>query len=499
MKREYLTILLSILMSMAASKTLAQDYGDYAIDVVDGIRYIFYKYNNTAYVSGFTANSPYYVGDVVIPETVTYKDQTYNVTKIGLEAFYKSNNLTSVIIPNSVKDIEDGAFMYCSKLASVTIPSSVTSIGNSAFLGCKALTSVTIPDGVKYLAGTFNGCSSLTSVHLPKYLTHIGPNIFYNCSSLTSVTIPNSVIEISSAAFYGCSSLTSVNLPEGLYYIGIQEFEGCTNLTNVNIPSKVRTIYRNAFKNCTSLTSVTIPQNVTTIEDNAFEGCKLKNMLIRLKTPPNGDAPFSTPTSKCHDVLYVPIGAKHAYAYNISWSIFKKYRETAIEQHEIREDIAYNLMDAKTFNYAIYDPTNNRIETVSSSGLNEIDPNHCWQTVEISGRRYLYNIGAKKFAIPSTDENSFMLSEEADSCPMTNGDLGIVINGHEEAQWALVVDESMIADKNLKGSITAIRSLQEEDAHIDNVYNLQGQLMGTSINDLPLGIYIVGGKKVMVR
>ena len=216
MKREYLTILLSILMSMAASKTLAQDYGDYAIDVVDGIRYIFYKYNNTAYVSGFTANSPYYVGDVVIPETVTYKDQTYNVTKIGLEAFYKSNNLTSVIIPNSVKDIEDGAFMYCSKLASVTIPSSVTSIGNSAFLGCKALTSVTIPDGVKYLAGTFNGCSSLTSVHLPKYLTHIGPNIFYNCSSLTSVTIPNSVIEISSAAFYGCSSLTSVNLPSNL-------------------------------------------------------------------------------------------------------------------------------------------------------------------------------------------------------------------------------------------------------------------------------------------
>ena len=79
---------------------------------------------------------PSYTGDVVIPEAVTYNGKTYDVTKIGVDAFYQSSNLTSVIIPNSVKEIGDGAFQYCSKLTSVTIPNSVTSIGNGAFSVC---------------------------------------------------------------------------------------------------------------------------------------------------------------------------------------------------------------------------------------------------------------------------------------------------------------------------------------------------------------------------
>jgi hypothetical protein len=69
----------------------------------------------------------------------------YAVTRIGDGAFYASNGLTSVIIPDSVTTIGNRAFQNCTGLTRVTMSESVTSIGVGAFLGCTGLTSVRIP------------------------------------------------------------------------------------------------------------------------------------------------------------------------------------------------------------------------------------------------------------------------------------------------------------------------------------------------------------------
>jgi hypothetical protein len=42
------------------------------------------------------------------------------VTRIGSEAFYWCSALTSITIPNSVKNIGYMAFIYCSSLTSIT-------------------------------------------------------------------------------------------------------------------------------------------------------------------------------------------------------------------------------------------------------------------------------------------------------------------------------------------------------------------------------------------
>ena len=59
-----------------------------------------------------------------------------NVTRIGYQAFFFRDSLTSVTIPNSAVSIGNAAFENCYSLTSVTIPNSVVSIGIGAFENC---------------------------------------------------------------------------------------------------------------------------------------------------------------------------------------------------------------------------------------------------------------------------------------------------------------------------------------------------------------------------
>ena len=86
--------------------------------------------------NGIYGPKPSYSGTVVIPESVSYNAKTYPVTSIGNSAFQGCSSLTSVTIPNSVKNIGDRGFSSCTNLTSITIPNSVTSIGSSAFNNC---------------------------------------------------------------------------------------------------------------------------------------------------------------------------------------------------------------------------------------------------------------------------------------------------------------------------------------------------------------------------
>lgn len=293
---------------------------------VDGI---YYNINGNEAEVTYESQFGSYLGDVIIPATVTYNGTTFPVTSIGEGAFRGCGSLTTIEIPNSVTIIGNYAFAWCFILTTIDIPNSVTIIGELAFCECHDLSSVDISNSVITIGeGAFSGCSSLTSIDIPNSVTFIGNNAFAysklshiavasgnqyydsrnncnaiietpsntliagckntlipnsvtsigdfafaGCSGLTSVIIPNSVTSIGSGAFASCSGLTSVIIPNSVTSIGSYAFNGCSGLTSVSISNSVTSIGSHAFEDCISLTSVTIPSSVTIIGENAFYNC----------------------------------------------------------------------------------------------------------------------------------------------------------------------------------------------------------------------------------
>lgn len=84
------------------------------------------------------------ITNLSIPSSIVYNNITYTVTTVGYHAFDNCQTLTSVIIPNSVKIIDNRAFAVCRNLTTVKIGSGIEYIAGEAFYSCDNLSEVTI-------------------------------------------------------------------------------------------------------------------------------------------------------------------------------------------------------------------------------------------------------------------------------------------------------------------------------------------------------------------
>lgn len=272
MKRLLLTFL--SLLSIALS---------YAYDfVVDGIYYDL-KVNGKSVCVTYGDNK--YIGNIIIPDKVTYNAISYSVTEIGSCAFKDCRELSHITIPNSVTHISERAFSGCITLSDLFVPKSVTNIDSYAFEKCDNLISLYIEDGETELSLSlyssyypFVGCKVET--------LYVGRNLsswqaLCNSNKLRTVNIGNYVTTIGSYAFENCVGLTEVDIPESVITIGSKAFHNCYKLSSVTIPNSVTTIRFGAFESCYDLNEVVIPNSVTTIDGSAFSHCTgLKQLRI---------------------------------------------------------------------------------------------------------------------------------------------------------------------------------------------------------------------------
>ena len=286
---------------------------------IDGLYYNLNTSSKTAELTykNYSNNSAYVSGDLIIPASITYGNQTYEVTSIGDYAFENCKGLTKVTIPASVTSIGKYTFLGCS-IRSLIIPASVISIAAYAFYGCSSLTDLRFDDGETPLSLQYNSAATsstgsgkgqfydcpLESVYLGRNLTYpqgsqYGYSPFYNITTLKELTISSTVTELGNYAFWGCNGLMGVTIPESITILGQNVFFNCANLKSVEfnavncttkgygaiyffpksvetvtIGDKVTHIPYNLFRDCENLKNVTIPNSVVSIGDCAFERCK---------------------------------------------------------------------------------------------------------------------------------------------------------------------------------------------------------------------------------
>lgn len=235
-------------------------------------------------------------GDIVLPNTVT---------KIDNEALKGNDNIVSITIPGSVKDIGNNAFEGCTKLERVIFTNPEKTSKNliirlSAFQNCKKLTECEIPARAYQVVGNiFKGCTSLTEVKVnaanPYYFTQdgvlFGPALVeyepqyddayalqsYPAGRQGAYTIPSEVNgkeidQIWTSGFEDASGLTGISIPSSIGRLGTAAFEG-TGLTNVVIPDTVQQVDPAVFQNCTKLVSVKLPAGLAEIDQYMFANC----------------------------------------------------------------------------------------------------------------------------------------------------------------------------------------------------------------------------------
>jgi len=235
-----------------------------------------------------------------------------NVVTIRKQAL-DYTDITSVVIPSTVKIIDDYAFDECQHLAVVDtsgatslekighaafvtsaitsfyVPATVTSLGTGIFVECFNLTSIDVDDanpnyvdvdGVVYTPDMktvlmYPSARACESYVIPDTVTTIATAAFATGYKIGAITIPETITEIPEAAFQKCTALKTIKIPNTVTSIGGFAFTDCLGIENIDFSGTtvLKSIGNGAFLGNEKLKTVEIPACVTFVGERVFAYC----------------------------------------------------------------------------------------------------------------------------------------------------------------------------------------------------------------------------------
>lgn len=481
------------------------------------------------------------------------------LVSIGMQVFYTCGKLASITIPKSVTYIGGQVFYACSGLESITVAEGnsvydsrdncnaiIETATGSLKYGCN---NSFIPDGITSISDySFFGCSGLTNIEIPNSVTSIGQCAFWMCSGLKKLTIGSGVSSIGTEAFRRCSGLESITVDESNSVYDSRNncnaiidswsdglICGCKNTI---IPNGVTSIGSTAFEYCDGLTSITIPASVTDIEYAAFMNCENLATVTSLIPAdklfvPDIDAFVSS--GSISRTLYVPKGAKDTYAATDGW---RWHFENIVELEPNTFDLTVSSAGYATLylDYAVEIPDGVNVYTAGTIDGNRLKmqqvtgilPANTGVIVKAPAGIYTF---VESYDAADAIEGNLLTGTTADTyipaaagskyyvLSMLDGVVGMyeaVINNGQFFNNAnkayMVLDEESLGiyDENVDTSqggsqlsagyrfdfdgTTAIESVVKANPAA-YVYDLSGRRVENPI----AGIYIVNGKKMLIK
>lgn len=166
-----------------------------------------------------------------------------------LVCYPSGNPRKSYKVPEEVKVIVESAFWFSEKLTELILPNGLVEIEADGIRGCSGLTQIKLPQSLRILhANAFMTCSKLKSIEIPEGVTEIPFGAFWSCYELSKVKLPSTITLIDSYAFAACYPLTEINFPEGLLKMGGLCFALCSKLTIVTLPKSLQSVKATVFQ-----------------------------------------------------------------------------------------------------------------------------------------------------------------------------------------------------------------------------------------------------------
>lgn len=316
-------------LAVQHSSQIAMENWAFTNDVytIDELRYCLDETNGLAKFVGFNQSTD--ITTLVIPSTVRKDGKTYAVVGIDLKNHNSQEKLVNISLPKTLRYIGNYAFAYLPSMQYLEIPENVTTMGTDIFYQSNNLKTlkmnavvppmvgsfsgtdkrkVYVPDGSLHayrLATPWNNCVLVggegTSVSIDHVdagelghfildkatylqevnkLTVVSGNLnsddwktLKSMTNLVELDISGmTVTSIPSSAFSDRWGLEKIILPKKLEAIGNHAFSG-TGLKEIELPESLTTLDYNAFSYCASLSSVKIPGKVERISPYSFYKC----------------------------------------------------------------------------------------------------------------------------------------------------------------------------------------------------------------------------------
>lgn len=444
-------------------------------------------------------------------ETIKTMTNCYSIdlSDTGIETipdkmFSGRTTLENIVLPKNLKAIGNYAFTNCS-LKSVVLPNTLESIGIEAFEG-NGFKDINLPESLKTIGEkAFRSCYNIRQITLPKDVT-LGFSVFELCTSLKSVDISQlSNTAIPPFTFRDCSSLESIKLPLLTESIGTNAFCRCTQLKYIESLASVKTIKGYAFNRCTSLKTLNLSASLTTLPEGAFYLCTSVNVInCPAPVPPTMDTDVFADVNKEKCVLTIPNDKYFEYFVAPYWGQFLENTSgVLVNILDTNGSVKYGVSGGNATTApirAMSVQTTNNDDDITAEAFN--NANIC-----VKGNMSLtfkitpdegYQIETVKYA--GKDVTSQVV-DGIFTTPAITGDTQIDVSFKEK----LGVEDVATSDLKVWSNGMSIY-VQTTDRATVNVTSLSGvtrtYVAEAGVTEIAMsapGIYIVNGKKVVVR
>lgn len=438
----------------------------------------------------------------------------------GLAPWYSYIDEISMIeLPSGITSIGDYAFFQCRQLKSVTIPGSVTCIGNYAFKSCGNLNSLILSNGIVNIGDeAFCMCNSLLSVSIPSSIESISTSAFDLCNALKTIVIPDKAIIIGAAAFGGSPWVW--NQPEGpLYANKVFYFYRGTmpSNTELKLAEGTLTIADYAFQHCDELISITIPSSIVYIGKKVFKDCtNLSCIYVAAATPPTA---FDDSFINYEADLFVPAPSIDIYKSTAPWSNFASIKALPDVQIQMNNNIstycsnsALDFTNVSGLKAYIASGHNNNTGKVMLSRIYDVPAG---TGVILMGETGSYNVPV---TVASSSYSNYLkgVTTATTITPTSDGyNNYILANGTNGIGFYPVGEEGTLAAGKaylqLPSSVSSAKgftlSFEDETTGISDNYEVEimnsdaavYDLQGRKVKNPTKGLYIINGKKVVIK